>query len=176
MISLIVAYAQNFVIGKDGKIPWDLEDDRQHFKELTLGSVLVMGRLTFEEIYKKFNKGLPGRETIIISKTKAFNGENYQTVESLQAALERAEKQFPEKNIFICGGESVYNEALKLKLPEKLYITEIKLPQPIEGDTFFSQFYQKNYIMEECREIENPIPHKFIVYKAAGERLSGQVR
>ena len=164
MISLIVAYAQNFVIGNDGRIPWDLEDDRQRFKKLTLGSVVIMGRRTFEEIFQKFHQGLPGRQTIIISNTKVFAGENYQTVVSLQEALKTAARLFPQKDIFICGGETLYREAISLNLPEKLYITEIELPEPLDGDAFFSQFNQKNFIMEECQEIENPIPHKFITY------------
>ncbi len=164
MISLIVAYAQNYVIGKDGKIPWNLEDDRQRFKKLTLGSVVIMGRRTFEEIYKKFGKGLPGRETIVISNTKAFSGENYRTVASLQEALKTAAGLFPQKDIFICGGEKVYREAISLNLPEKLYITEIQMPEPIKGDAFFSQFNQKNFIIEECQTIENPVLHKFLTY------------
>ena len=164
MISLIVAYAQNYVIGKDGKIPWNLEDDRQRFKKLTLGSVVIMGRRTFEEIYKKFGKGLPGRETIVISNTKVFKGENYRTVASLQEALKTAVRLFPQKDIFICGGEAVYREAISLNLPERLYITEIQMPEPIEGDAFFSQFSQKNFIIEECQIIENPVLHKFITY------------
>ena len=74
MISLIVAYAHNNVIGNKGCIPWDLPDDREHFKKLTLGSVVIMGRRSFEEIYKKFGKGLPGRETIILSRSQNLKG------------------------------------------------------------------------------------------------------
>ena len=160
MISLIVAYAHNNVIGNNGRIPWDLPDDREHFKKLTLGSVVIMGRRTFEEIYKKFGAGLPGRETIVISKTQNFQGENYRTVISLQAALELAQSQFPEKEIFICGGESVYREAITQKLAQTLYLTEIDADIP--GDAYFPDFDKNDYLIEEKIAISTPIPHIFI--------------
>ena len=160
MISLIVAYAHNNVIGNNGRIPWDLPDDREHFKKLTLGSVVIMGRRTFEEIYKKFGAGLPGRETIVISKTQNFQGENYRTVISLQAALELAQSQFPEKEIFICGGESVYREAITQNLAQTLYLTEIDADIP--GDAYFPDFDKNDYLIEEKIAISTPIPHIFI--------------
>ena len=160
MISLIVAYAHNNVIGNNGRIPWDLPDDREHFKKLTLGSVVIMGRRTFEEIYKKFGAGLPGRETIVISKTQNFQGENYRTVISLQAALELAQSQFPEKEIFICGGESVYCEAITQNLAQTLYLTEIDADIP--GDAYFPDFDKNDYLIEEKIAISTPIPHIFI--------------
>ena len=101
MISLIVAYAHNNVIGNKGRIPWDIPDDREHFKQLTLGSIVVMGRRTFEEIYKKFGAGLPGRETIVISKTTNYEGANYRTAISLEKALELAKSLFPQKEEYI---------------------------------------------------------------------------
>ena len=160
MISLIVAYAHNNVIGNKGRIPWDLPDDREHFKKLTLGSVVIMGRRTFEEIYKKFGKGLPGRQTIVISKTQNFLGVNFLTVSSLQKAIELAQSQFPQKEIFICGGESVYREAISQKLPQTLYLTEIDADIP--GDVYFPEFDKKNYSIEEKIEVSTPIPHTFI--------------
>ena len=160
MISLIVAYAHNNVIGNKGRIPWDLPDDREHFKQLTLGSIVVMGRRTFEEIYKKFGAGLPGRETIVISKTKNYEGTNYRTVTGLKEALEFARTQFPQKEIFICGGEAVYREAISLKLPERLYITEIDADIP--GDAFFPDFDKNDFEIKDKTKIDSPIPHCFI--------------
>ena len=160
MISLIVAYAHNNVIGNKGRIPWDLPDDREHFKQLTLGSLVVMGRRTFEEIYKKFGAGLPGRETIVISKTTNYEGANYRTVISLEKALELAKSLFPQKEIFICGGEAVYREAISLKLPERLYITEIDADIP--GDAFFPDFDKNDFEIKDKTKIDSPIPHFFI--------------
>lgn len=160
MISLIVAYAHNNVIGNKGRIPWDLPDDREHFKQLTLGSLVVMGRRTFEEIYKKFGAGLPGRETIVISKTKNYEGTNYRTVTGLKEALEFARTQFPQKEIFICGGEAVYREAISFKLAKRLYITEIDADIP--GDAFFPDFDKKDFEIKDKTKIDSPIPHCFI--------------
>ncbi len=160
MISLIVAYAHNNVIGNKGRIPWDLPDDREHFKQLTLGSLVVMGRRTFEEIYKKFGAGLPGRETIVISKTTNYEGANYRTAISLEKALELAQSLFPKKEIFICGGEAVYRDAISLKLPERLYITEIDADIP--GDAFFPEFDTADFEIKDKTKIDSPIPHCFI--------------
>ena len=163
MICLIVAHAHNNVIGNKGIIPWDLPDDRQHFKELTLGGVVIMGRRTFEEIYKKFGKGLPERETIVISRKQNLVGENYRTVASLQAAIELAKKDFSDKDIFICGGESVYKEALKENLVEKMYITEIDMR--VEGDAFFPEFNKDSFIIEERIKSLKSLPHEFLTYR-----------
>ena len=160
MISLIVAYAHNNVIGNKGRIPWDIPDDREHFKQLTLGSIVVMGRRTFEEIYKKFGAGLPGRETIVISKTTNYEGANYRTAISLEKALELAQTLFPQKEIFICGGEAVYREAISLKLPERLYITEIDADIP--GDAFFPDFDKNDFEIKDKTKIDLPVPHCFI--------------
>ena len=160
MISLIVAYAHNNVIGNKGRIPWDIPDDREHFKQLTLGSIVVMGRRTFEEIYKKFGAGLPGRETIVISKTTNYEGANYRTVISLEKALELAKSLFPQKEIFICGGESVYKEAIESKLVNKMYITEIDAD--ISGDAFFPEFDAADFEIKDKTKIDLPIPHCFI--------------
>ena len=172
MISLIVAYAHNNVIGKGGIIPWDLPDDREHFKKLTFGSVVIMGRRTFEEIYKKFGKGLLGRETIILSKTQNYSGENYRTVISLNQALEIAKSMFPQKDIFICGGESVYREAVECRLAQKMYITEIDAD--FDGDAFFPVIDKSDYKIEEKCLIETPIQHVFITLSAQG-RCGGGV-
>ena len=147
MICLIAAYAHNFVIGNKGRIPWNLKEDQLHFKELTMGSVLIMGRKSFQEIFEKFGRGLPGRETIVLSKSQNYEGENYRTVVSLTDAITYAEKNFPGKDIFICGGESVYREAIALDIVEKMYITEVDLA--VEGDAFFPDFDKSRYIIEK---------------------------
>lgn len=162
-VSLIVAYAHNHVIGNAGKIPWDLPDDREHFKQLTLGSIVVMGRRTFEEIYKKFGAGLPGRETIVISSSKNYEGTNYHTVNNLEKALEYAQSLFPQKELFICGGEAVYKEAIESRLVKKMYITEIDADIP--GDAFFPDFDKKDFELKDKTKIESPIPHFFLEYQ-----------
>lgn len=162
MISLIVAYAQNNVIGKDGRIPWDLPQDREHFKKLTLGSLVIMGRRTFEEIYKKFGGGLPGRETIVLSKSQDFRGDNYRTAGSFREALETARANFAGRDVFVCGGQSLYHEAMESGLVEKLYITEINLK--IEGDAFFPDFDKSAYTLTDRQDFRTDFEFSFLTY------------
>ena len=162
MINLIVAYAKNRVIGNKGCIPWNLKEDQLRFKELTTGSVVIMGRRTFAEIFEKFGRGLPGRETIVVSKNHDFNGEQFSTARSLAEAIALVKKNFPQKDIFICGGESIYREAMEKNLAEKLYITEIDLE--VEGDAFFPEFCKDDFTIEEIQKISEPIPHTYITF------------
>ena len=162
MINLIVAYAKNNVIGNKGLIPWKLPSDQQRFKEITQGAVLIMGRKTFEEIYKKFGHGLPGRETIVISTSQNFEGEGFRTVADFQAALDYAKSNFPEKDVFICGGESVYREALSRKIVDKMYLTELELD--VEGDSFFPDFEKNDFEIIKNQEIMDSLPYKFKIY------------
>ncbi len=163
MINLIVAYARNNVIGNKGLIPWKLPEDQQRFKEITLGGVLIMGRHSFEEIFKKFGHGLPGRETIVISTTQNFEGEGFRTVADFQAALDYAKLNFPEKEVFICGGESVYREAISRHIVDKMYLTELDLD--VEGDAFFPDFEKKEFKIKKNLEFHDSLPYKFKIYE-----------
>jgi len=127
MVALIAAMAKNRVIGKAGKIPWNLPEDMAHFRELTMGHVIVMGRRTYEEI----GHPLPGRRTYLISSTMQVEDENCHTVLSLQEVLKREK----DNDIFICGGAMLYREGMEVA--DRLYMTEID--QEIEGDTYFPE-------------------------------------
>lgn len=86
MISLIVAYANNQVIGNLGCIPWKLKGEQKRFKELTIGNVIVMGRRSYEEI----GRPLPNRKTIVVSNTKNYDGVDVKTVSTLEEAIQLA--------------------------------------------------------------------------------------
>ena len=81
-IGLIVARSENNVIGKNGRIPWDIEGELSQFKELTMGNAVVMGRRTYEEI----GHPLPGRKTIVVSRGEKYEGDNICTVRSVEEA------------------------------------------------------------------------------------------
>ena len=162
MINLIVAYAKNNVIGNKGLIPWNVPEDQQRFKEITLGGVLIMGRRSFEEIYKKFGHGLPDRETIVISTTQNFEGEGFRTVTDFQAALDYARLHFPEKEVFICGGESVYCEAISRRIVDKMYLTALDLD--VEGDAFFPNFEKKDFKIIKNQQFNDSLPYTFTIY------------
>ena len=87
MIGLIAARSKNNVIGKNGRIPWKIEGEQKQFKELTTGNVVIMGRKTYEEI----GRPLPGRKTIVVSKSKKFEGENLKTAGSVEEAVRMAQ-------------------------------------------------------------------------------------
>ena len=102
MIAIIVAMSENRVIGREGKIPWDLPEDRKKFQMLTMGNAIVMGRRTYDEI----GHPLPGRMTYLLSGTKKVELENCHTVQSLEEVWEKEKNT--GRDIFICGGCLLY--------------------------------------------------------------------
>lgn len=135
MISLIVCYSKNRVIGRAGAIPWHYQADLARFKKITMGHTLIMGRKTFDSL----RSNLPGRKIIIVSQKKINND----TAPSLKSAIEMAKKY--DDSPIICGGEEIYKQALPLV--EKMYITEID--KEYSGDTFFPEFDEKNWKVTE---------------------------
>ncbi|MCR5358216.1 MAG: dihydrofolate reductase [Lachnospiraceae bacterium] len=153
MISLIVAYAKNHVIGNKGCIPWRIKGEQKRFKELTTGNVVIMGRRSYEEI----GHPLPNRMNIIVSNTKKFEAENCMTAGSLEEAIKLA----GDKDIFISGGARLYEEALPIV--EKMYVTEID--RDIEGDTYFPDFDPLQFDKEIVeRHDEGEIPFTYVTY------------
>ena len=152
MISLIVAYSKNRVIGSNGKIPWKIEGEQGRFRELTTGNTVIMGRKTFEEI----GRPLPNRKTIVVSKTKNFDSENCKTARSLKEAIELA----GQEDIFISGGQKLYEEALPLV--EKMYITEVELDCP--GDVFFPIFDESLFYKKIDARHDGKIPYTYVTY------------
>ncbi|MDD5953179.1 MAG: dihydrofolate reductase [Oscillospiraceae bacterium] len=153
MIALIAAYDKNRVIGNNGKIPWELPEDKRRFRELTTGHVVVMGRRTYEEI----GHPLPDRETILISATRQVTAPHCTTVKTLAEALERADG----KKVFICGGEQLYREALPLA--EVLYLTE--LDSTFAGDRHFPEFDASDYLLEREETVAGSVPHTNRIYR-----------
>ena len=160
MNSLIVAFAKNNVIGKEGKIPWNIEGEQSRFKELTTNNIVIMGRKTFEEIYQKLQKPLPNRINIIISKTKQYKFKDCYTFDSLENALIFCQKEFPQKDVYISGGASLYEKALPLV--EKMFITEVDLD--VLGDTFFPAFDKKEFVLEEEIPVKSNVDFVYKVY------------
>ncbi len=152
MLALIAAYTKNRVIGKDGKIPWKIKGEQQRFKELTTGNVVIMGRRSYEEI----GRPLPNRTTIVVSNTKNFDAENCFTAKTLSEAVKLA----GDRDIYISVGAGIYREALPLV--EKMYITEID--QEMEGDTYFPEFQEKQFVKEVNQRFDGEIPYTYVTY------------
>lgn len=122
----MVAVAENGVIGKGNALPWRLSADLRHFKALTLGHTVIMGRKTFESI----GKGLSGRRNLVVSRNPEFRPEGAERVPSLAAALETAG---PAGEVFVIGGAEVYRQAMPLA--DRLYLTLVHAAP--EGDAHF---------------------------------------
>jgi dihydrofolate reductase len=128
MITIVVAYDEDLGIGKDGQIPWQIPEDMRHFKELTTGHTVIMGRKTWDSLPPKF-KPLPNRVNIVLS----WSGCDAPLVaDSLEKAIEMAPK---DKEIFIIGGGQVYSEAYASGLVDRVLASEIK--GKYEADTWF---------------------------------------
>ena len=138
MLGLIVARSKNNVIGKDGKIPWNIKGEQKQFKELTTGNTIIMGRKTYEDI----GHPLPNRTNIVISRTTNYPG--VITVDSLEKALELA-----EGNIYIIGGYNLFKEVIPLV--DVMYITEVN-KEVENGDVYFPSFNEAEFEITKGEE------------------------
>jgi len=140
IISLIVAMDERRGIGKDGRLPWRLPADLKHFKALTMGHHLIMGRKTYQSI----GRSLPGRTTIVLTRDPRFRPEGCLVANSLEDALALARGR-GEEEAFIAGGAEVY--AAALPLADRIYLTQVHAAY--EADVYFPAFD-----LEEWHEAE----------------------
>ncbi len=162
-ISLIVAMANNRVIGKGNQMPWHLPADLKHFKAVTMGKPVIMGRKTHESI----GMVLPGRDNIIISRNADYRSEFFnercQVVTSLEAAIEAATqtKSYIDE-IMIIGGANIYQQMIDCA--DVLHLTFIDLDT--EGDVHFPDWTHMNWQQVSCEEHQldekNPYHYKFV--------------
>lgn len=128
-LAFAVAMTTDRVIGRNNTLPWKLPPDLQHFKFLTMGHPIIMGRKTRESI----GRSLPGRTNIVITHQPGYQADGGTVVHSLEAALTLCNQHYPDGEHFIIGGAELFR--LALPLCQRIYLTEIH--QHIEGDTFF---------------------------------------
>lgn len=128
-ISIISAHAANRTIGINNTLPWRLPEDLQYFKALTLGHHILMGRKTYESI----GKPLPGRTTVIITRSNYPAPEGVKIAHSLQEAIDVCGA---DEEIFFVGGAELYAQALPLA--DRLYLTEIQAD--VNGDAWFPDY------------------------------------
>ena len=160
-LSIIVAMAKNRTIGIDNTLPWRIPADLQHFKRLTMGHHMIMGRKTFESI----GKPLPGRTTVVVTRNRELKIEGCIVTNSLKEAIAACAG---DEAIFIVGGADIYTQALGFA--NTLYITEIQ--QDVDGDAHFPEF-DKNTWHEVSREIHQqetpePLEYHFVEYRCSG--------
>ncbi|WP_350283263.1 dihydrofolate reductase [Nitrosomonas sp.] len=140
-LAILAAVSANRVIGLNNALPWHLPADLKHFKQLTIGQIVVMGRRTFDSI----GKPLPDRTNVVLTRQHHFDWPGIRTAGSIQEVLGHFSSD--DRQIFIIGGAEIYRQTLSLC--QRLYLTEIQ--QDFAGDTFFPE-YDRNDWREISRE------------------------
>ncbi|WP_432942179.1 dihydrofolate reductase [Kribbella sp. CA-253562] len=126
-VVLIAALGRNRVIGRDNDLPWRIREDLQHFKQLTLGHTLVMGRKTYDSI----GRPLPGRRTVVITRQPDWSTPGVEVAHTLDDALKLADGN----DVFVAGGGEIYR--LALPSADRLELTEVD--QSPDGDVTFPE-------------------------------------
>lgn len=158
MKAIIVAMDKNRLIGRGGKLPWHLPNDLKHFRDLTMGHVVIMGRKTFESI----GQPLPGRINVVLTRQKNYEYRGLVVHHSLLESL----KFFAEREkIFIIGGAEIYREAWPLV--DRLYVTLVM--NEFSGDTYFPEIDKKIWDLIKFApigaDLKNPFVHWFMEYR-----------
>lgn len=130
IVSLIVAVAENGVIGRNGGLPWHLPADLANFKKVTTGHTVIMGRRTFDEL----GKPLPGRRNLVVSRNPGLQIDGATVAHDLDEAFALAEG---EAEVFVLGGEQIFRQALPAA--DRLYLTLVHAE--VDGDTRFPAFW-----------------------------------
>ena len=148
--------SENWVIGQHNKLPWHLPADLKHFKRLTMGKPIVMGRKTFDSI----GKPLPGRTNIIVTRNPRFQVDNCIVVHSIQEALDEVKTS---NEIMVIGGASFYEQTFPLA--DRMYLTLIH--HTFQGDAFFPRYEKDEWLeierVDKSPDENNPYPYSFIV-------------
>lgn len=160
IVSLVVAAAKNNAIGKNGGMLWHLPEDMKHFKNLTWGMPVIMGRRTFDSL----KKPLPGRKNIVITRQSDWEAEGTIKVKNLEDALFVA-SQTDAKEVFVIGGGEIYK--LAISKSKRIYLTRVEA-EP-EADTFFPELdpdvwqliSRKDYKEDE----KNTYPFSFLLWE-----------
>jgi dihydrofolate reductase len=159
-VTIVVAISENHAIGRDNKLLWYLPNDLKHFKQITTGHTVIMGRKTYESV----GKPLPNRRNIIITR-QAISIAGCEVVNSIDAALALCADQ---QEVFIVGGAEIYKQAIHLT--DRIYLTVVH--KEFEGDSFFPEINKQEW-SEVFREDHDPdeknlLPYSFITYERYG--------
>ena len=163
-IYLVAAVAANGIIGAKGRLPWHLPEDLKHFKKLTLGHPVIMGRKTWESLG---GKALPGRENIVVTRTAGYPAPGASLASSLEAALALCAG---EPVAFVIGGEGLFKESLPVAAG--LVLTEIQ--RDFEGDTWFPAYDRARWreTQREAHTAADGMRFDFVLYEPV-ERSRG---
>lgn len=138
---MIVAVANNGVIGVNNTLPWHIPEDLKRFRALTMGHHIIMGRKTYESL----GRLLPGRTTVIVTRNRGYQIEGAVAVHSLEEAMRFCQQ---DEELFLIGGAQLYQEGLKLV--NKLYITRVDIE--VQGDAFLPEIDWNAWTMIEKKD------------------------
>lgn len=160
-VSLIAAMAENRIIGVNNTLPWRLPEDLRHFRRLTTGHHVIMGRRNYESI----GKPLPDRTNIVVTRNPEYRAPGCRVRHSLEEALRDAQA---DSEVFVIGGGEIYRQALARA--DRIYLTLVHAH--VEGDTYFPPFDAREWCeIERVRhepDDRHPYPYSFVVYDRNG--------
>ncbi len=162
-LSLIVAFANQFVIGRGNKLPWHIPEDLRWFKRVTMGKSIIMGRKTYESI----GKPLPGRTNIVITTQADFQADGVKVVHSLDEAEQLAQQIAlidGSEEALIIGGAQIYQ--LALPKVHRMYVTQVYAT--VEGDTYFPDVDWQAWTeigRDQHPETDDQYAYDFVVYQ-----------
>lgn len=151
MIGLVWAQSANGVIGRDGTLPWRLPEDMKHFRSLTAGAAVLMGRRTWESLPPRF-RPLPGRRNLVLSRTPQQGVETFPDLRTALAAV--------TGDVWVIGGAAVYRAALPLA--DRIEVTEIR--EPFDGDTYAPDVGRPPDEVGAWQESETGLHYRFLTW------------
>lgn len=165
-IVLIAAVAKNGVIGGDNRLLWHVPEDLAHFKQLTQGHAVLMGRKTWDSLPPRF-RPLPGRRNLVLTRQKDWQAAGAETVTTVEAALNQV-ADLP--TLFVIGGAEIYTQTLPLA--QRLELTEVDLAP--EGDAFFPPVSASEWFREtETSRISSTgVPVTFVSYRRRVQQIN----
>ena len=157
----VVACDQQNCIGKGNQLPWHISEDLQHFKRITQGGIVIMGRKTFESM----GRPLPNRINYVITRDTTWTADGVKVVHSIEAALEQAAQdlaQVEKQSLFIIGGGEIFTQTLNIA--DRLEITHVQLD--VQGDAFYPSITDDFVLTEYSDQIseKNAIAFRFAQY------------
>ncbi|MGE5172605.1 MAG: dihydrofolate reductase [Betaproteobacteria bacterium] len=161
IISIIAAMAENRVIGRDNKMPWDLPSDRKRFHAITRGHPIILGRKTFESI----GRPLSYRMNIVLTRQKDYHAEGAVIVHDLQSAFTACEGA---DEVFICGGEEIFRETIFLA--DRIYLTIVH--RSVQGDAYFPDIPDHLSVTERREVVEDIMPYSLVLYERIRKRAA----
>jgi len=153
IISLIAAMAENRVIGRKNKMPWDLPSDRKRFHAITRGHPVILGRKTFESI----GRPLSARTNIVLTRRTDYSAPGCIVVHDIESAFAACAEA---DEVFVCGGEEIFRETISMS--DRIYLTLIH--QLVEGDAYFPEI-PPFFVEAERSEIEDIMPYALLLYQ-----------